>query len=265
MNTASDNSSHDLEKGVALCAEGSSKMEPSVQEVGTVGEYVYLGNTMYRKADLASAFSGFGSGTAQIKNEGTGYANPVPLGLAAFSYSCMLLSLYNMQVRGVTNNHILVGVSFFLGGMIEVLAGLLCFVTGNTYGMVVFSIFGAFWFCEGAIITDAFGVIQSFGDDTKMLNDALGLFLIVWVIFTFFMFLCTLKSPWGLFGLLFFLDITFLLLSIASFTGNENVTKAGGWTGLISSFFGWYSLYATFSNSSNSYIPLPMLMMPNAS
>jgi hypothetical protein len=62
-----------------------------------------------------------------------------------------------------------------------------------------------------------------------------------WFIFTFIMFLASLRSSVALSGVFFFLTITFLLLGAAEFTGSVGVKKAGGWFGLITAFNAWVS------------------------
>ncbi|CDO94226.1 unnamed protein product [Kluyveromyces dobzhanskii CBS 2104] len=261
------NSSQDLEKGIndTENIENSQKApyQHHVHNVSIDGDLVRLGNQTYKRSELLNAFAGdFNPGIHPRPSPSL--ANPVPLGLASFSFCCLVLSLCNAQVRGVTNNKVIVGASLFYGGFIELVAGLLCYPIGNTYGMTVFGAFGGFWISYGCIITDQFNVVSSYADDPTMFNSAMGFFLAGWAVFTFLMLMCTLKSTWGLFLLLFFLEITFLLLTIGTFTGTENVSIAGGYFGILSSVCGWYSLYSGVADDSNSYIPIKAYFMPNA-
>ncbi|AGO13291.1 AaceriAFR144Wp [[Ashbya] aceris (nom. inval.)] len=252
--------SQDLEK--ACMREGSScktrecveTLEDRVSSVGLEGDYVRLGTQLFRRQDLRAAL---GPCRAPL-------ADPVPLGLSSFSFSCMILGLYNAEVLGVTNHQLLVGVAFFLGGLAQMLAGLLSFGVGNTFGLTVFSIFGSFWFCHGAIITNSFGVLETFAEDPEMLRNAMGLFQLCWVVFTLIMLLCSLKSSWSLFALLVTLDLTFLLLAIGNFADIPALGRAAGWTGFVSSICGWYTLYAEMANLGNTYLAIPKLHMPHS-
>jgi uncharacterized protein len=52
------------------------------------------------------------------------FANPAPLGLSAFALTTFVLSLINVQTRGVTEPNIIVGLAFAYGGLIQLLAGM---------------------------------------------------------------------------------------------------------------------------------------------
>ncbi|SCU79922.1 LADA_0B04038g1_1 [Lachancea dasiensis] len=274
MTTETNFRDTDLEKGPtrpsfeeAVDITSHDRSPPSVtrlvHSVSVDGEYVHLGDCIYRKSELANAFAGeLNPGIHQKRP--SNLANPVPLGLASFSYCCLVLSLLNAQVRGVTNAKVIISASLFFGGCIELFAGLLCYPIGNTYAMTVFGSFGGFWISYGCILTDQFGIVSSYEDDPQMLANALGFFLTGWTVFTFLMLMCTLKSTWGLFLLLFFLDLTFLMLTIGTFIGNENVSIAGGYFGILSSMCGFYSLYSGVADPTNSYFPVRSYFMPNA-
>lgn len=236
-----------------------------VHQVTADGEYVTIGAQTFRRQDLANIFvNDLDSETYRRRPKLQRLANPVPLGLASFSFCALTLSLVNARVRGVTIPSLLVAPFLFFGGAIELFAGLLCFVTGDTYAMTVFSAFGGFWISWGCINTEAFGVTAAYADDPQMFANITGFFLAGWVVFTFLVWLCSMKSTWGLFLLLGFLDMTFLLLCIGTFIGNVNVTMAGGYFGILSSICGWYSLYCGISNDDNGYLPLRAYAMPNA-
>ena len=51
-------------------------------------------------------------------------------------------------------------------------------VLGNSYGYTVLSAFGLFYAGFGAIITPAFGVKASYGDDLAGYNNALGFWVL---------------------------------------------------------------------------------------
>ena len=51
-------------------------------------------------------------------------ANPAPLGLSAFALTTFVLSLINMQAKGVTAPNIVVASAFAYGGLVQLLAGM---------------------------------------------------------------------------------------------------------------------------------------------
>lgn len=248
----------------AAAAQVAAEQERIVHPVHGDGEYITLGPHCYKRSDLLQALGE----RAHIKNELThtrAFANPVPLGLASFSLSCLVLSLVNANVRGVTNVKFLASLFIFFGGFIELFAGLLCFVTGDTYSMTVFSSFGGFWISYGvATGIDQMHSLSSYATDPTMLNNIIGYYLAGWFIFTLIVLLCAMKSSWGLFLLLFFLDITFLMLCIGYFIDNNHCKMAGGYFGILASVCGWYLLYCGIVSPDNSYVPLRAILMPNA-
>ncbi len=52
------------------------------------------------------------------------FANPAPLGLAAFAFMTFLLPLINWYIRDVTEPNIVVGAAFAYGGLVQLLAGM---------------------------------------------------------------------------------------------------------------------------------------------
>ena len=238
-----------------------------IQDIYADQEYVTLGPHTYRRQDIQDLFERLqplskpDEGRVSTVRK---FANPVPLGLASFSLSCLTLSLVNANVRGVTNLKFLISLFMFFGGAIELFAGLLCFVAGDTFCMTVFSSFGGFWISWGCINTDQFHSISAYGNDTKMFDNITGFFLAGWTVFTFLMLLCSMKSTWGIFLLLATLEMTFLLLTIGCFIDNNKVKMAGGYFGIVSSCCGWYSLYCMVSTPENTYFNLDATVMPNA-
>jgi hypothetical protein len=52
------------------------------------------------------------------------FANPAPLGLSAFALTTFVLSLVNINVRGVSEPNIVVALAFGYGGLVQLLAGM---------------------------------------------------------------------------------------------------------------------------------------------
>jgi hypothetical protein len=55
---------------------------------------------------------------------GRKFANPAPLGLSAFALTTFVLSLINVQARGVTEPNIVVALAYGYGGLVQLLAGM---------------------------------------------------------------------------------------------------------------------------------------------
>lgn len=225
-------------------------------------EYIQLGDEKFLKSELVTAFRGtLNPGLSPPPKKDM--ADPAPLGLCAFALTTFVLSLINAEVRGVKIPNVVVGLAFFYGGAAQFVAGMFEFAVANTFGAVALSSYAAFWCAWGAIQVDSFGIVSAYGDNTKELGYAVGIFLVGWFIFTFFMCTMTLKSTVGYFLLFFFLSITFLLLAIAEFRASVSVKKAGGYFGIITSFLAWYCAYSGLANSQNTYLTVKAISLPD--
>lgn len=181
--TSLASSPQDLEKGVntienieTLPQQGSiagvSQGLPNIQEIYTDRDFITLGSSTFRRRDLLNALDRDDESEERYARPAPPhqFANPVPLGLASFSLSALVLSLINANVRGVTDGKWALSLFLFFGGAIELFAGLLCFVIGDTYAMTVFSSFGGFWICYGYGLTDTDNLVSGYTDPTMLNN-----------------------------------------------------------------------------------------------
>jgi len=224
-----------------------------VSSSGDGGEFIILGNQKFYKHELMRAFGGtLNPGLAPYPKHQIG--NPSPLGLCGFAFTTFLLSMINAQAMGVTVPNVVVGAACFYGGAIQFLAGMYEFLTNNTFGACALTSYGAFWLSYAAINLDSFGIASAYGKDAVQLSNAVGFFLLGWGLFTFMLWLVTLKSTVAFSALFFFLFLTFILLAAGEFSAKVGVSRAGGVVGVITGFLGWYNAYAGIANKSNSYL-----------
>jgi len=237
-----------------------------IQTHTTNPDLILIGGSWVSRKELVDAFGGTlmpGVSTAPTRK----FANPAPLGLSGFALTTFVLSLVNVQARGVTDGQVVVGLAYFYGGAIQFIAGMWEMALENTFGATALSSFGGFWLAYAAIETNAFGIVSAYSNPND-LNYALAFFLLSWFVFTFGLLLCTLRSTVAFFLLFFFLDITFLLLGIGHLypgaDGNPNVkvTKAGGYFGLFAALAAWYNAFAGLANKENSLITVKGVPMP---
>src|ERR687887_440297 len=80
-------------------------------------------------------------------------ARPRPLGLGAFAMTTFVLSMFNSKLVGAGGEPVVLGLALAYGGIAQLLAGMWEFRTGNTFGAVAFSSFGAFWISFWAFVT----------------------------------------------------------------------------------------------------------------
>ncbi len=156
-------------------------------------------------------------------------ANPAPLGLSGFGLTTLVLSFVNANIvgGGPATFPIVLGMALAFGGLAQLFAGMWEFRTGNTFGAVAFSSFGAFWISFFFLVS--FNVAQL---PAKEIGPALGLYLWMWGIFTGMLFLCTFASPRALQLLFLLLTVTFILLGIGNSGGSTNMIHAGGYVGI---------------------------------
>ncbi len=153
------------------------------------------------------------------------FANPAPVGLFAFAVTTFVSSCYNAGIWGVqvdSPSNVITGLAIFYGGAGQVVAGMWEFASGNTFGATAFTSYGAYWLSYAAISVPSFGILEAYEatpSHLKNVGPALGIFLLAWTIFTFFMWLSTFKSNLVLSGLFFFLTLTFMFLCSSEFQG----------------------------------------------
>src|SRR5436190_23746029 len=109
-------------------------------------------------------------------------ADPGPLGLAAFALTTFVLSMFNSKLVGSGGEPVVLGLALAYGGLAQLLAGMWEFRTGNTFGAVAFTSFGAFWLSFWALNHFYAKEIPA-----AELGSAIGLYLIAWGIFTTYM------------------------------------------------------------------------------
>jgi succinate-acetate transporter protein len=180
-------------------------------------------------------------------------ADPGPLGLAAFALSTFVLSMFNAGLVSENGEPVVLGLALAYGGIAQLLAGMWEFRTGNTFGAVAFSSFGAFWLSFWAYVT-------FFADQIPAADagHAVGLYLIGWGIFTAYMFIASLRTTVAIAVVFFLLAITFFLLGIGDAGAHESVTKAGGWFGLATAVAAWYASFAGVTNATFDRTVLPV-------
>ncbi|KAJ7027331.1 Gpr1 family protein [Mycena alexandri] len=176
-------------------------------------------------------------------NEGpahpSGISNPAPLGLISFASTTFIVSMYNVNARGITIPNVVVGMGIFTGGFTQFIAGMWEFPRGNVFGATAFSTYGAFWMAYATIFIPGSGILAAY-DDPKELANALGIFLIAWFLVTVFFLLVVLRRNISFAVLLSSACVVFGCLAAGEFTQSLRVTKAGGVFGIITALVAFY-------------------------
>jgi len=182
-------------------------------------------------------------------------ADPGPLGLAAFAATTFLLSLFNSGiVTDETLETVVLPLALFYGGLAQLLAGMWEFRKANTFGATAFTSYGAFWLSYAAYAKFVKPDLPA-----ESAHTASGMFLLVFAVFTTYMFLASLRVS-GAVALVFAtLAATFIVLSIGDLSDTESIVKVGGWLGLITAVCAWYASFATVTNATWKRTLLPTL------
>lgn len=154
-------------------------------------------------------------------------ANPGPLGLAGFGLTTLVLCAINAGLLPPEAVPAVVPLAFAYGGVAQIIAGILEFKTGNTFGMVAFTSYGLFWWWF-AFLQWTIGA----GWLKAPPASAVGTVLLMWGIFTFLMWIVTFRANKAVFSIFLLLTITFFLLALGHF-GQPSLVKMGGYMGLL--------------------------------
>jgi len=179
-------------------------------------------------------------------------ANPTPLGLMGFGMTTVLLNIHNAGFYALGSMILAMGI--FYGGIAQIIAGILEYKKGNTFGMTAFSSYGLFWLTlVGLIFIPNIipGVVAP--NSTAMVA-----YFFMWGLFTFMMFISTLKKNKALQFVFISLSILFWLLSLSEFTGNSTVTIIAGYEGIICGLSAVYLAMAEVINETYGKIILPI-------
>src|ERR1019366_4394779 len=184
-------------------------------------------------------------------------ANPGPLGLCGFALTTFVLSSINAGWFSAGATTVVVGLALFYGGAAQFCAGMWEFKTGNTFGATAFTSYGAYWLSFAAILLPGTGIVDALVK-ANVVDQALGLYLLAWGIFTAIMFLGTLRSNLALIGVFGFLTLTFLSLAIGHLTTTSGLLTLGGYLGIVTAILAWYTALAGLLSSGKSAFTLPV-------
>jgi uncharacterized protein len=180
-------------------------------------------------------------------------ADPGPLGLAGFAMTTFVLSMFNANLVNEKGTPVVLGLALAYGGIVQLLAGLWEFRTGNTFGAVAFCSFGAFWISFWAL--EVFYAKQIGGNA----GHAVGLYLWAWAIFTAYMTVAALRTSGAVLLVFALLTATFVLLAIGETGANESVTHWGGYVGIATAAAAWYASFAAVVNSTFGRTVAPVI------
>jgi uncharacterized protein len=180
-------------------------------------------------------------------------ADPGPLGLAAFALTTFVLSMFNSGIMNPDAEPIVFGLAFAYGGLAQLLAGMWEFRTGNTFGAVAFTSYGAFWLSFWA-----FEQFYAKSVPESVVGQGVGVYLVAWGVFTAYMLVASLRTTAAIAAVFALLAATFFLLGIGEWTGTDGITKVGGVVGLLTAVAAWYASFAAVTNATFGRTVMPV-------
>jgi uncharacterized protein len=154
-------------------------------------------------------------------------ANPAPLGLMGFGMTTVLLNIHNAGFFPIGSMILAMGI--FYGGIAQVIAGVLEYKKGNTFGLTAFVSYGFFWLTLVFII-----LMKVFAKDVLIDSECfMGWYLLLWGVFTLFMWFGTFGKNRALQFVFLSLTILFALLALRDWTGNSVIGTVAGYEGII--------------------------------
>jgi len=180
--------------------------------------------------------------------EGTKLANPGPLGLAGFGMTTILLSIHNTGCLSMAS--LILAMAVFYGGIAQIMAGIMEFKKGNTFGMTAFISYGSFWLTLVFIV-----IFKGLPESTPAF---MGWYLFVWGLFTFFMWFATFGSNRMLQFVFLSLFVVYWLLAIGEWAGSPATSHVAGWIGIACGLAAFYLSMAQVINENAGRAVLPI-------
>lgn len=169
-------------------------------------------------------------------------ANPAPLGLLGFGMTTVLLNLHNAGLFRLGTMILAMGI--FYGGLAQIFAGIMEFRKGNTFGTTAFCSYGLFWLTLVCLL-----VMPKLGWwDVTNVKSAMMAYFFFWGLFTFLMYIGTLRLNRALQFVFLSLAILFWMLVITEATGSAIVKTIAGIEGIICGLSAIYAAIAQVWN-----------------
>jgi uncharacterized protein len=178
-------------------------------------------------------------------------ANPAPLGLLGFGLTTVLLNLHNAGFYPLDT--MILGMGLFYGGLAQIIAGIMEWKKGNTFGTTAFTSYGLFWWSLVALL-----ILPKLNLGVAPASVAMASYLFIWGIFTLVLFFGTLKINRALQFVFASLTILYFLLAIGNASGNSDILHTAGYEGIICGLIAIYTGFAQVLNELYGRIVLPI-------
>jgi hypothetical protein len=184
-------------------------------------------------------------------------ANPAPLGLMGFGMTTVLLNIHNAGFYELGSMILAMGV--FYGGLAQVLAGIMEWKKGYTFGTTAFTSYGLFWLSLVALI-----LMPAHGLGEATSKPAMAWYFFAWGVFTLVLFVGTLRLNRALQFIFLSLSVLFFLLTWRDASGSQAIGQLAGWEGIVCGLSAVYAALAQVLNEVYGRVVLPLGPVGNA-
>jgi uncharacterized protein len=178
-------------------------------------------------------------------------ANPAPLGLLGFGLTTVLLNIHNAGYYEL--NSMILAMGIFYGGLAQIIAGIMEWKKNNTFGTTAFTSYGLFWLSLVALI-----FLPQLGLAQATSKPAFAAYFFMWGLFTFVMFLGTLRVNRALQFVFLSLTILFFLLAARDYLGSAAIGTLAGYEGIICGMSAVYTGLAQVINEVYKKVVAPL-------
>jgi succinate-acetate transporter protein len=161
---------------------------------------------------------------------GSKVGNPAVVGLAAFGLTTLMLQFHNVGWVGLGP---VLWLGLIFGGLAQMMAGLQEQKTGNNFGYVAFTSYGAFWISLGGIwLGEHFQIFPASTTDV-------GWFMVGWTLLTVILWVGSMRVNGALAITFTLLLIGFILLVLSKF-GFPSLGVVAGYELMACALMAWY-------------------------
>lgn len=180
--------------------------------------------------------------------------NPAVVGLAGFGVTTFVLQLHNLGYCGLAP---VIWLGLCFGGTAQLVAGLMEFKKNNNFGFCAFTSYGAFWislclmllFGKNPELVKAYPLL-------KFTEVDLGIYLVAWTLFTFILFIASLKHHFTLALTFFTLLLGFIGLDLKELTGNAAAGVFASYDLLVCALLALYLMAVSIFAESGIKLPV---------
>jgi succinate-acetate transporter protein len=173
------------------------------------------------------------------------------LGLLGFGLTTVLLNIHNAGYYEL--NTMILAMGIFYGGIAQIIAGIMEWKKNNTFGTTAFTSYGLFWLSLVGLI-----FLPTLGLGTATSKPAMAAYFFMWGLFTFVMFIGTLKINRALQFVFLSLTILFFLLAARDYLGSAAIGTLAGYEGIICGLSAVYTGLAQVLNEVYKKVVAPL-------